>query len=928
MFCPNCGKPIQENENFCPECGTHVDKELLNTIQNNSNILKQNINNECNTPETLPQQLAKNNPLISLFKILLRKGKDFTLKQKKTFAIGTGCLILIIISIVLFNNLYDFTKLSWDSEIGDTSITHTQPTTLTLKVLAFDKDKNQITDIKFSTKDGEIKSNGVTVKWKLPEEKGTYTITAEAPSGKKITKEVKVISLNDSDKYQQPLSGIIEIPEDEETTDSDNDGLTNAKEKELGTNPYSVDSDGDGLPDKFEIEQTKTNVLKKDTDGDGINDGDELDLGLNPLKTDSKGDGIKDNDRILTYSIDEPKSGISMQITGKGNIASTTIDKIKNPTFANMDGLMDTVYNFYTNGIIESAIVKIRYNIEDITSKGLDENHLTLYHFNEETKELEAVPTIVDIQNKRIIVTLTHFSKYIIGDSNVVLTNSETEIMFVIDNSVSMYSMTQMIEAGYNGSTGAIGNDIDFKRLSLTNKLVDMFTGNYKFGVAEFSGNYVNLAKFTDSSENVKKSVNSIKSNWKSNANGTNIITALKSGIKEFSTNDSNHYLLLLTDGKNTEGSLNYNKKTIIEQAKSKNVKICFIGLGKELDTENLKEIAQSTGCDYYNASDSSALDEIYSLVGASINYNYVDTVGDNKVDGMIQANSGFIVNRDGFSFANFTSNKSESGHCYGMATFAMLYYTKQLPMSMEYAHLHTIFKNFEPSNGYNLNNTYFSSYQKLYDYKPTNEALTYFLYDKPRDYRDRIENGTWMIKKEYYDKLVNMGATIRIKDYNGKDEDFTKYQSALLNIDDEKFENAVSKDDSQLLSAIWRLFILQVNDKRINFSADPDVSWNELSNSLENGIPQTLIINHNHAINAIRLIQDISDANKFKIEVYDNNYPGKTKYIEVTRTKYSKFALSYTAWTNEYNYKFKYDTNDNGTVEDIQVGISYPKVN
>ena len=44
----------------------------------------------------------------------------------------------------------------------------------------------------------------------------------------------------------------------------------------------------------------------------------------------------------------------------------------------------------------------------------------------------------------------------------------------------------------------------------------------------------------------------------------------VKNGIKEFSTNENNHYLLLLTDGKNTEGSLSSNKKTIINNAKEK----------------------------------------------------------------------------------------------------------------------------------------------------------------------------------------------------------------------------------------------------------------------------------------------------------------------------------------------------------------------
>ena len=45
--------------------------------------------------------------------------------------------------------------------------------------------------------------------------------------------------------------------------DSDQDGLTDAQELALGTNPLSADSDGDGRSDLLEIEEG-TNPLEKD----------------------------------------------------------------------------------------------------------------------------------------------------------------------------------------------------------------------------------------------------------------------------------------------------------------------------------------------------------------------------------------------------------------------------------------------------------------------------------------------------------------------------------------------------------------------------------------------------------------------------------------------------------------------------------------
>lgn len=65
--------------------------------------------------------------------------------------------------------------------------------------------------------------------------------------------------------------------------DQDGDGVSDAKEDELGTNKFDFDTDHDGLDDKFEIEITKTDPKKADTDGDGFWDGYEISSGYSPL---------------------------------------------------------------------------------------------------------------------------------------------------------------------------------------------------------------------------------------------------------------------------------------------------------------------------------------------------------------------------------------------------------------------------------------------------------------------------------------------------------------------------------------------------------------------------------------------------------------------------------------------------------------------
>lgn len=69
--------------------------------------------------------------------------------------------------------------------------------------------------------------------------------------------------------------------------DADGDGLSDADEARLGTNPNEPDTDKDGKKDGAEVHQFKTNPLAKDSDGDGVADGQEIKEGTDPLKADA-----------------------------------------------------------------------------------------------------------------------------------------------------------------------------------------------------------------------------------------------------------------------------------------------------------------------------------------------------------------------------------------------------------------------------------------------------------------------------------------------------------------------------------------------------------------------------------------------------------------------------------------------------------------
>lgn len=64
--------------------------------------------------------------------------------------------------------------------------------------------------------------------------------------------------------------------------DSDGDGLEDAIEFELGTDPFDIDTDDDGLTDGDEYYIFLTGTRNPDTDGDGVLDGTEVQNGTDP----------------------------------------------------------------------------------------------------------------------------------------------------------------------------------------------------------------------------------------------------------------------------------------------------------------------------------------------------------------------------------------------------------------------------------------------------------------------------------------------------------------------------------------------------------------------------------------------------------------------------------------------------------------------
>jgi outer membrane protein OmpA-like peptidoglycan-associated protein len=87
--------------------------------------------------------------------------------------------------------------------------------------------------------------------------------------------------------------------------DSDADGLTDAEEAQIGTNPYDPDTDADGLTDFEEVRKYNTNPLEPDTDFDGLKDGVEVNVyKTNPLVRDTDNGGVADGHEVIEDGTD------------------------------------------------------------------------------------------------------------------------------------------------------------------------------------------------------------------------------------------------------------------------------------------------------------------------------------------------------------------------------------------------------------------------------------------------------------------------------------------------------------------------------------------------------------------------------------------------------------------------------------------------
>ena len=116
--------------------------------------------------------------------------------------------------------------------------------------------------------------------------------------------------------------------------DADGDGLTNAEELELGSDPYDPDTNDDGLLDSVAV-RSGLSATDPDMDADGLTNAAEVAQGTDPLRADTDSDGVAD--AVDCFPLDPSRSTCPTPTPGDVTPPSMTLTEPTNAVLVSTD---------------------------------------------------------------------------------------------------------------------------------------------------------------------------------------------------------------------------------------------------------------------------------------------------------------------------------------------------------------------------------------------------------------------------------------------------------------------------------------------------------------------------------------------------------------------------------------------------------------
>lgn len=488
-------------------------------------------------------------------------------------------------------------------------------------------------------------------------------------------------------------------------------------------------------------------------------------------------------------------------------------------------------------------------------------------------------------------------------------------------------------------------NDVDFKRIDMAKALIEQAAPTTRFSFYTFTHD-VNKATGLTTDKNVLNSAADAIKETLSKFNGTAANNAVYKALADFDDKTTKHYVVLLSDGYDTQGLFDWNWNTddVVSAAAQRNVVIICIGLGNEIDVDHLTELATRTGGFYRYARSAEDLTNLYEQIDTVLNNNYSDTNGDGKVDSILLADSGFSIATDTLPFINIRIRDTEGvhrdGQCYGMASLTQLYYLGKLPYSYGDVPKHNYgmpWAGSLSSKAYDF--TYSKFFKKNGDYTQNSESLSnysdykelYEVMSKPATEKWEVVDKTAVFKQEVKAVLEKCGLIeIFMLDESGTlgGKKYNKVEFYRYNIADGVPDNAEDKSVYETIMAINNLYSSQSAKGNAKFffsssaSVDNSKVMAQLIENLSAGIP-LLVWGESHAINAVSLYRDLNNPNEYKLYCYDNNDRKELKVLTIKRIKTSFWKDGATAWGHDYVYRI-YDTDGVFTDKGKEVNLNF----
>jgi hypothetical protein len=165
--------------------------------------------------------------------------------------------------------------------------------------------------------------------------------------------------------------------------DSDDDGLPDSREAELGTDPNDADTDGDGLTDGRERD-LGTSALARDTDDDGIDDDMELAYGTDPLSADTDDDGLDDGRELRVGTDPENPDTDDDQLLDGWEVRGRIPDRgtrLPNASATRMDMYVQVNYGKFVQPMSDRALNIIAQEFREMPIENPDNSRGVTVHF-------------------------------------------------------------------------------------------------------------------------------------------------------------------------------------------------------------------------------------------------------------------------------------------------------------------------------------------------------------------------------------------------------------------------------------------------------------------------------------------------------------------------------------------------------------------